>query len=192
MLENVSVIIPVARDEKAHEILLKDLDGCGAEIIVSMEGSRAASLNVGAGKASREFLCFLHADSRVSAENIEVLARSLKRDPGALHYFLLSFGYGKAAFNAWMANIRSGVFGLPYGDQGFCISKEYFEKVGGFPDADYGEDLLFIRKVKKENVPVRFMPSKLRSSARKYYEVGWLKLTLIRQWQFWRLMCQKI
>ena len=192
MLEDVSIIIPVAPNETAHEILLKDLDGCGAEIIVSSEGSRAESLNAGAEKASRDFLWFLHADSRVSADNIGVLVRSIKREPGVLHYFLLSFGYGKMALNAWAANIRSGVFGLPYGDQGVCISKENFEEIGGFPDANYGEDLLFIRKVKKAGMRVRFIPSKLRSSARKYYEMGWLKLTLIRQWQFWRLMCQKI
>ena len=93
MLDNVSIIIPVALNETAHEILLKDLESCGAEIIVSSEGSRAASLNVGAEKAG---------------------------------------------------------------------------------------------------ISICVMPSKLRSSARKYREVGWLKLTLIRQWQFWRLMCQKL
>lgn len=196
MLKDVSIIIPIAPNETAHEILLKDLDSVlkneGAEIIVSSEGSRAASLNVGAGKANREFLWFLHADSRVSVKNIDVLARCLKREPRALHYFFLSFGYGRPAINAWMANVRSVAFGLPYGDQGFCISKESFNKIGGFPDAAYGEDLLFVRRAKKAGVALYLIPSKLRSSARKYREAGWLKLTALRHVQFWKLMVRKL
>ena len=190
--KTVSIIIPVAPEETAHEKLLKDLENCGAEIIVSSEGGRAQSLNVGAGKAQREFLWFLHADSRVTAENMQILQRCLKREPTAAHYFFLNFGFGLHAFNAWGANVRSVFFGLPYGDQGLCLSKENFEKLGGYPEATCGEDLLFVRKAKKAGVPLRYVPSKLRSSARQYYEQGWLKLTIVRQWQFWKLMRQKI
>ncbi len=192
MLENVSIIIPVGPDEKAHEKILKDLEGCGAEIIISSEGSRAQSLNGGAAKAQREFLWFLHADSRVTQENIDILKRCLKREPTAAHYFFLSFGFGLHAFNAWGANVRSVLLGLPYGDQGLCLSKENFKKLGGYPEAVYGEDLLFVRKAREAGITLGVVPSKLRSSPRKYYEQGWLKLTIIRQWQFWKLMRQKI
>lgn len=196
LLSNVSIIIPIAGGETAHENLLKDLEsftkGGGAEIIVSSEGSRAKSLNAGAAKASREFLWFLHADSRVTQENIDILKRCLKREPEALHYFLLRLGYGRPALNAWGANIRSVVFGLPYGDQGFVISKAQFEKIGGYPEYAYGEDLLFVRKAKKIGVRVAFMPSKLSSSARKYRDQGWLKTTLKHQWMLLKLLRHKL
>ena len=192
MLDRVSIIIPLAPDETAQDTLLKDLKGCGAEIIVSSEDTRAKSLNAGAKKAQKEFLWFLHADSRVTSENIGVLERCLKREPQALHYFFLKFGYGFAAFNAWGANVRSAFFALPYGDQGFCLSKDVFETIGGYPDTDYGEDVLFVRRAKKADVPLRYIPSKLRSSARKYYEQGWLKVTLCHQWMLFKLLRQKI
>jgi hypothetical protein len=73
VLDKVSIIIPTAPDETAQQQLLNDLELLNNEIIVSAEGSRAKSLNVGAVKASNDFLWFLHADSRVSAENIFAL-----------------------------------------------------------------------------------------------------------------------
>ena len=70
-LSKVSVIIPVWHQETELETLLKDLENTDAEIILSEEGSRAKSLNIGASKASRDILWFIHADSRISKENIE-------------------------------------------------------------------------------------------------------------------------
>ena len=192
MLDNVSIVIPLASGETAHEVLLKDLEGCGAEIIVSSEGSRAKSLNAGADKAQGEFLWFLHADSRVTQENIQTLQRCLKREPDALHYFFLTYGFCTLAFTAWAANIRSALFGLPYGDQGFCLSKESFDSLGGYPQSDYGEDVLFIRKAKKTGVKLRLVPSKLRTSGRKYQQQGWLKVTLQHQGMLLKLLRQKL
>ncbi len=192
VLDQVSIIIPLAPGETAHEQLLKDLKHCGAEIILSSEEGRAQSLNAGAGKAQRQFLWFLHADSRVSQENINILQRCLKREPDALHYFFLNFGFGLTALNAWGANVRSVFFNLPYGDQGFCLSKENFEKLGGYPQADYGEDVLFVRKAKKTGMALRYVPSKLRTSARKYRAKGWLKVTLLHQWMLFKLLVVKL
>ena len=194
MLAQVSIIIPVADGETAHELLLNDLKGLESEIILSSEGSRAVSLNKGAAKASQPFLWFLHADSRVSAENITALAQAIENHAQALHYFDLAYEEGGfPALNAWGANIRSRVFGLPYGDQGFCISKAVFDDIGGYPEnAPYGEDLLFVRLVKQSSIQVYRVSSKLLTSARKYQQYGWLKLTVLRQWQLLKLMGYKL
>lgn len=194
MLAQVSIIIPVAGGETAHERLLDDLKGLGSEIILSSEGSRVKSLNKGATKASQPFLWFLHADSRVSAENIVDLAQAIENHAQALHYFDLAYeDGGLPALNAWGANIRSRVFGLPYGDQGFCISKAVFDDIGGYPEnMPYGEDLLFVRLAKQSGIKLNRVPSKLLTSARKYQQHGWLKLTVLRQWQMLKLMRQKL
>ena len=194
VLDRVSIIIPAAPHEPALERLLQDLRHVDNEIIVSSEGSRAKSLNAGAAKASRPFLWFIHADSRVSAENLMSLKQALEMRSNALHYFDLAFDTpGLPVLNAWGANIRSHLFGLPYGDQGFCISKALFEKTGGYPEyAPYGEDLLFIRLAKRAGIRLNRIPSKLTTSARKYHQHGWLKLTALRQWQMMKLMRQAI
>jgi hypothetical protein len=193
-LEQVSIIIPTASNETAHERLLEDLKHLGTEIIVSSEVSRAKSLNAGAAKASRPFLWFLHADSSVRAENLIDLEQALMWRSDTLHYFDLAYEEGGlTSLNAWGANIRSRLCGLPYGDQGFCISKTLFERLGGYPEnTPYGEDLLFVRRAKKAGIRLERIPSKLTSSARKYHQQGWLKLTVLRQWQVLKLVMQKI
>jgi len=179
-LDKVSIIIPVWQQETELSILLKDLEPFNTEIIQCSEGSRAKSLNAGAKKASGEFLWFLHADSRISQQNVNALIQSLSLKPNAIHYFELVFQKaGMSAWNANWANLRSSWFKLPYGDQGLCISKKQFDAIGPFPeDTPYGEDLLFIRKAKQRNLDIVSTQSIIISSARKYHTHGWVKTTL--------------
>jgi len=194
VLENVSIIIPAAQSETSHNKLLNDLKKCSAEIIVSSENGRADSLNQGVQKATRDYLWFIHADTRVTQENIEALEQSIQSSPAALHYFDLKFdGYGFVAVNAFGANIRSRMFELPYGDQGLCISKENFGTIGKYREnVAYGEDLLFVRSAKRRGIKLKRISSTLITSARKYRAYGWLKLSLYRQWQLIRLLMVKI
>jgi GT2 family glycosyltransferase len=193
LLKDVSIVIPAAPGETAQAGLLEDLENTQAEINILSEGTRASSLNAGARKAKRGILWFLHADSRITDANIEALAEALQKNPKALHYFDLEFeGRGVTALNATGANIRSHILGLPYGDQGFCIAREQFEKTAGYPEqVPYGEDLLFVRRAKKSGIKLNPVRSSLLTSAREYKRRGWFRLTLWRQWQLFTLMLQK-
>lgn len=194
MFDDVSIIIPCAPNETAHEALLKDLEQTKAEIIISSEGARGISLNAGAAKARNEMLWFLHADSRLNAQNIEALDKAIAAQPLALHYFDIKFDQaGLVQMNGVAANIRSRLFGLPYGDQGLCISKTQFDMVGGYPeDATYGEDVLFVRKAKKAGVKLNPVRSKMLTSARKYSARGWLRVTALHQKYIFKLLREKI
>jgi len=190
-LSNVAIIIPIAPNETAHKALLKDLENTNVEIILSSEGSRAESLNIGAQKATREILCFLHADTRI--DKIAINALENANNPDVINYFNLSYDGGLAQLNAIGANLRSSIFGLPYGDQGFTLTKALFNKIGGFPENyTFGEDLLFIRKAKQKDVHLNRLPAKLITSPRQYEKTGWLKLTLIRQYQLFKLIRIKL
>ena len=188
MFNRISIIVPVHGRETQLDALLGDLIPVSkdAEFILQFEGTRAESLNAGAAKSAREFLWFLHADSRVTAHNLKALERTLCEKPGRLHYFDLAFDKaGLPVLNAWGANMRSRLFGTPFGDQGFCISKALFGKVGGFPeDTPYGEDLMFVWRARQAGIGLNRIPSKLVTSARKYSVHGWLKLTLLYQWRW--------
>ena len=193
-LSKVSVIIPVWYQETELQTLLKDLENTDAEIILSEEGSRAKSLNAGAAKATREILWFIHADSRITASNIESMNNSLLKFPDALHYFKLKFTEGGlSTWNASWANLRSSWFDLPYGDQALSISKQQFELIGAYPeDTPYGEDLLFVRLAKKHNIKLIEIPSFLLSSARKYKTKGWIKTTFSHWVIMTELLLKKI
>ena len=198
MLEDVSIIIPLAPDENAHRKLLDDLKNTKAEIILRAEGTRAKSMNKGAALAQNRFLWFLHADSRINDKNIHQLDQSLQKHPDDLHYFSLVFDRGGiVTLNAWGANLRSYFFGVPYGDQGFCISKQNFEKAGFYREnLDLAEDLAFVWQARQNGIKLKRIASKIKTSARKYKQHGWLKLTALYQWiwikkslpEAWKLM----
>ena len=187
-LAKLSIVIPVAANETEQQNLLADLEGCDAEIIPCTDTSRASSLNLGAAKASGEWLWFLHADSRINPDNIRALEQSLQKHPLALHYFDLAFDLPLLRYNAVGANLRSRLLSLPFGDQGFCIKKSLFESLGGYPeDCPYGEDLLFVWQARLAGVRLQRIPSTLLTSGRKYQQHGWLRLSLLYQWRWIKL-----
>ncbi len=189
-MKNISIIIPTTPTDTAIESLLLDLQETDAEIIISSEGTRAKSLNKGVEQANGNFLWFLHADSRITQNNLTALQYSIAQHPDALHYFNLKYDGGIIMrLNSIGANLRSRLLGLPFGDQGFCLSKKQFEKIGGYPeDTPYGEDVLFIRHGKKKNIKLQNISSPLETSARKYTSQGWLKTTLLHQWFLFKLL----
>ena len=102
-----------------------------------------------------------------------------------MYYFSLKFEDGRILrLNSLGANLRSRLFSLPYGDQGFCLSKELFLRIGGFPEnVKYGEDLYFVLKTKRLGIPIINIPNYLITSSRKYLNNGWFITTLLHQWR---------
>ncbi|MEH6580228.1 MAG: hypothetical protein V7731_24510 [Amphritea sp.] len=149
---------------------------------------RAAQLNAGSGVARADYLWFLHLDSRFGGGQWQALGRAISRYPQRLHYYDLLFesdGNGPMWLNSKGANLRSRWLGLPFGDQGFCLSRKQFKKLGGYPsDAPYGEDHLFIWRAHQQGVRLNNTDSVLTTSARKYAVKGWGELTLLYQW-YW-------
>ena len=202
LLNNLSVIVPVAPDEKAWKQLCLDLRDLPqeSEIIfagptrpqeklnhrikwIDSEQGRAKQLNAGAQAATKKFLWFVHADSRFETDTMQALEDALKKQPQALHYFHLAFlsdGPPWMFINEIGCRIRSQRMGLPFGDQGFCLSRENFECMGAFPEnVDYGEDHVFIWRAHQKKIPLRCTQAYLKTSARKYAKEGWLKTTLL-------------
>lgn len=185
----ISIIIPVAPKDEVPAALLEDLSLFPKEterIIVpatrSLSG-RANCMNAGAQDARGDHLFFLHADSRLPEPSILALLRSMETGPDGLHYFDLAFHPGSSPLmlvTQWGVLFRSRILHTPYGDQGFCIRKDLFWKLGGFPaDVALGEDHFFLRHARRSGIPLVPVKAPIFTSARKYEEHGWLKTTLI-------------
>jgi len=218
MLGNVSIIIPLGPGEDRHPRLVDDLQKLteGPEIILvscekktsKIDGTRminslpgrAIQQNCGARAAGCDFLWFLHGDSTVTKAGIKALETSLKDSPDSLHYFRLKFaGDGPKGLwlNEWGVRFRSNILGLPFGDQGFCLSRKNFARIGGFPEqAAYGEDHLLVWHARQAGISLRCTGTTLTTSARKYRLYGWGMLTLKYQFlwlsqalpELWRLV----
>ena len=227
-MTRLSVIIPLAPNETAWQSLLADLDKLpdGTEILfvksessntnidetpvlakkeikilIDQQPGRAAHMNAGAAKAQGKYLWFLHADSKFGPDTLTALLRAITHHPHSLLYFDLAF-LKDASFlmciNNWGVYFRSRVLKLPFGDQGFCISKALFTRIGGFLDGlNYGEDHVFVWRARQQGIRVQPVGARLYTSARKYKKHGWLKTTLLHQylwikqaWPEWKKLKQ--
>ena len=152
------------------------------------EPGRAQQMNAGATAAEGKFLWFLHLDSRFQPQLLDRLILNLQNKPDRLHYCLLKFlpdGPVDMGLNALGANLRSLLLGVPFGDQGFAICKEQFERIGGYPErVAYGEDHLFVWYARQQGIGFLCCFEYLQTSARKYKKRGWWSLTLLYQ-QLW-------
>jgi predicted glycosyltransferase involved in capsule biosynthesis len=176
-------LIFVACSDKHFYLLNKILKSF---VYLKTFASRARQLNLGASRAKGEFVWFLHADSYISYDVIKNLIGATRKYKNSLCYFHLKF-YDKPhlliILNEWGAWLRSCVFKVPFGDQGFFINKSVFSRLSGFCEkCSYGEDHLFVWKAHHASVPLQVLDASLYTSARKYQHYGWTKLTLVYQY----------
>lgn len=173
-------------------------------ILITTPAGRGVQLNAGAEAATSDFIWFVHLDSQIANNHWQLLIQSLQHWPERLHYFDIRFdddGVGPMWLNTVGANLRSRWLGLPFGDQGFCLSKRTFIRLQGYPDeAPYGEDHLFIWQAHHAGIKLQRIAAGLVTSARKYAGTGWGRLTLRYQFiwvgqalpQLWSLIKQKV
>lgn len=199
----LSIVIPLAAGETAWRDLLGDLKGMDAthEILLAgvdpepddlgaiapcarwirCEPGRARQMNAAAERAAHPYLWFLHADSRVRPAGIAALISAVEEHPRDLHYFNLRFqkdGPPLMFLNTVGAWIRSHWFGMPFGDQGLCLSAKAFADLGGYDEsARIAEDHLFVREAKRRGIRLRCTGHAVTTSARKYREQGWFRIT---------------
>lgn len=179
-------------------------DGASKEFeLMEVTGApgRAAQLNRGAAAASARCLWLVHADCRPGAGAMAAadgFARACG-EPGmanTLGWFDLAFaadGPRAAALNAVGANLRSRLFGLPFGDQSWLMSRALFRRVGGFDETfGRGEDLDFIVRARRAGTILRRMEPAIETSARRYRERGWMRTTLAHVWLTLRLWLKSI
>ena len=143
--------------------------------------SRAVQMNEGAKFSSGDYLWFLHADSYFDFIAVKALLRAIRDHPNDLLYFNLKFkSQGLLTrLNSMGANLRSKYLKIPFGDQGFCLSKKKFIELGGYNlKCSYGEDHLFVWTARLNGVEIRSVEEVLMSSDRKYLIHGWLKTSL--------------
>ena len=159
---------------------------------------RATQLNCGADFATGEYLWFLHADSRLTKANVNALQQALLTAPDHLYYFDLYFidkDRRRLAINEWGAKFRSDVLGVPFGDQGLCIAWRNFHGLGGYrTELAFGEDHALVWDARFAGIKTYPCGVKLATSACKYKQYGWGRLTAKYQlmWlkQAYELLCE--
>lgn len=144
---------------------------CGAITIVSERKGRAAQMNKGATLAKGEILYFLHADSIPPINFTEQISQAYRKGFKS-GCFRLAFDHDHwfLKANAWFT--RFNINAVRFGDQSLFVTKDVFEKAGGFrEDLLMMEDQEIIHRLKKFGKFI-VLNDVVITSARKYLDNG--------------------
>lgn len=150
--------------------------------IASVKG-RATQMNAGAKIAVGEYLLFLHADTVLPQNAAALVQKSLQCKNTVAGAFSFEFDSSSKVLRiiAKIANWRSRITKIPFGDQAIFIKKEIFEKIGGYEKIELMEDVALMRNLKREGLRIEILPQKVITSARKYEKNG-IFYNVIRNW----------
>jgi rSAM/selenodomain-associated transferase 2 len=167
-----------------HEVIVVDggsTDGTAVAVeragaaVVAQPGSRAVAMNAGAARAGGGALLFLHADTTLpEGAGAAVRAALAERDGGA---FTVAHDRRPLPFRFAAAAYRPFHHGV-YGDQAIFVSREAFDRVGGYAPLPIMEDYDFVQRLRREG---RFevLPLSVTTSARRQRSQGEVR-TLLR------------
>ena len=178
------------RDRHALPFLRRRLQGRNVFIHRSLQANKAYQMNLGARVARGELLIFLHADTTIEFYTVPKLYQALKsrsRFVGGAYQFVLDSPSWKARVIEFGVKLREAIWQLPYGDQVLFAWKKVFDDVGGYPKVPLLEDVLFVGRLKKRGRLLSYS-GKAVTSARKWEQYGYLKMTLIN----WGTMLQYV
>lgn len=149
--------------------------------IVNGDRGRAKQLNQGARIAKAEMLLFLHADSELNDHGLlanaldHLKARQHTGDNVAGHFGLYFRREGTdhpIAYYFYESKSRLNRLDTINGDQGFMLSRRFFESLGGFDDTlDYMEDARLARKIFAVGQWIT-LPGSITTSARRFETEG--------------------
>lgn len=196
----VSVIIPILNEEKVlsenvsylkeiskkAELLFVDggsLDNSGeiaadcGKLLRSKKG-RGSQMNAGALCAKNSCLLFLHADTKMAPDTLDLVEAALDRDcvGGCLTLKIEKEGFIYRAIEVF-GNIRARMTKVFYGDQGIFTGKEIFLELGGFPEVPIMEDVLFTKKLRARGETI-VLRDKLYVSPRRWESHGVIKTSI--------------
>jgi len=153
----------------------------GVRLLTTAPG-RARQANAGGLAARADVLLFLHGDTRLPRGFEWYVLDVMGKKSVVAGAFTLGIDGPEFTFRIieMLANFRSRVFQMPYGDQGIFLRGEAFRAFRGFPDMVLMEDFVLMRRLRKRG-KIAILPVAVSTSARRWRKFGIFKTTLINQ-----------
>ena len=175
---------------QGHEVIVVDGGSCDATVALAQPlvdqllpapAGRALQMNIGAQAARGRVLWFVHADTRVPEKAAQVIIESVAHAAGWGRFDVrLSGDRLLLRLVERMMNWRSRITGIATGDQGIFVTRELFERVGGFAALPLMEDIDLSSRLKREQRPL-CLRARLTSSSRRWEQKGIVR-TIALMW----------
>lgn len=148
----------------------------GARVVAAPRG-RGGQLRAGAEATQGEWLLFLHADTVLESGWRDAVsgfcAAPENRAKAAAFRFALDDPSPQARRLEKLVAWRVRRLGLPYGDQGLLIHRDFYRAVGGFRALPLMEDVDLVRRIGRGRLVS--LPISARTSAERWRRDGWLR-----------------
>jgi len=154
-----------------------------ADQVISSEKGRARQMNAGAALADRDWVLFLHADTRLPV-NLPDIMVVWGFTPSVWGFFAIKVRDAAPLLRVvqWFMNRRSFSTSISTGDQCQFVKREVFEQIGGFADIPLMEDIEMSKRLKRQSRPL-YVSARAETSGRKWQRDGiWPTILLM-----WRL-----
>jgi rSAM/selenodomain-associated transferase 2 len=175
---------------QGHEVIVVDGGSCDETVALAQPlvdqllpapAGRGLQMNIGAQAARGRVLWFVHADTRVPETAAQVIIESVAHAAGWGRFDVrLSGDRLLLRLVERMMNWRSRITGIATGDQGIFLTRELFERVGGFAAMPLMEDIDLSRRLKREQRPLCLRDT-LTSSSRRWEQKGIVR-TIALMW----------
>lgn len=209
----VSIVMPAWNEAVGIEATLQALQPLrarGVEVVVADGGSsdgtgrlaapwvdavttsprgRALQMNAGAALAGADVMLFLHADTRLPPLADVLVLQAVAAGARWGRFDVHIDGRPRMLrVVAALMNLRSRVSGIATGDQAIFVTREAFDRVGGFPAQPLMEDVEISRRLKRLARPA-CLRARVCTSGRRWEHRGvWRTIVLMwrLRWRYWR------
>jgi len=149
-------------------------------VITSVLG-RSKQMNNGASHATGDVLIFLHADTCLPENALQLIQKEISRNGQWGRFDIqLSGNHFMLIVIEQMMNWRSRLTGIATGDQVIFVTRPAFEQAGQYPEINLMEDIALCKALKKISPPI-CLKAKVISSGRRWERNGIYK-TILLMW----------
>lgn len=170
-------------DGGSHDQTVQIACGIPGVCVTHSSAGRSVQMNAGAAIAHGEWLLFLHADTLLPENALQLIAQLGKKQyvqaGGFLHQF--SDNDWRLRLISRLNNYRCRNSKIIFGDQALFIRRTLFSKLGGFPEQDILEDVALSQAINQVTTPC-LLDTPVVTSSRKFIQQGILKSFLRCAW----------
>ena len=151
-----------------------------ADFVIGSARGRAAQMNAGAAIARGDVLLFLHADTRLPVDADRLILDGLARSRRNWGRFDVAIDgtHTLLPLVAAAMNLRSRLTGITTGDQAMFVTRDTFDRAGGFPPIALMEDITLARTLKRVSRPL-CLSARVTTSGRRWESRGVVNTVLL-------------